>query len=1233
MASASSSSSPSSCLSPQSKYDVFLSFRGEDTRNNFTSHLFAALHRKKIQTFDDEGLKRGREISPVLLNAIERSKISIIIFSKNYASSRWCLDELVKILECQKMNEQMVLPVFYHVNPSYVRKQIGSFGDAFVEHEENFKDMPEKVKEWRAALTEASNLSGWDSMVTRPEARLVEAIVADVLKKLKDITVSSGFEGFVGLNSRLEQIKSLLCIELSDFRVIGIWGMGGIGKTTIAGALFNLISSEFEGKSFMANVREELENGVGLLHLREKILSQVLEENLNIGTPEIPEYIKGRLQRMKVFICLDDVNKFGQLEYLAGGLERFGPGSRIIVTTRNKRILEKYGVENIYEVEGFNHHEALELFCNYAFRKNHPSQDLMHLSSIVVNYAKGNPLALKVLGSSLHQRSKQDWEDALRDLKQISGPDIHDVLKISYDELNWEEKNLFLDIACFFRGEDKDYVTMILEDQYSVNYGLSVLVDKSLLTISRNMLQMHNLLQEMGQKIIWQESEKEPGKRSRLWYHEDIYHVLRKNKGTDSIEGLFLDMSKIRDLHLSSGAFTNMPNLRLLKFYMPRGFDSNISCKVHIPQGLEHLSDELRYLYWHGYPLQMLPSDFSAENLVVVSLPCSKVKQLWEGEKEAFKLKQIDLCHCQNLTRIPDPWETPSLEGIYLSNCTNLPYIPSSIQDFSNLSTLCLQGCKSLKSFPSNIHFRSPITLDFSYCVNITDFPRVSGNIKRLYLCGTAIEEVPSWIECLTELSELYMRQCTRLRSLSTSVCKLKSLHMLNLDDCWRLESFPEILVTMECLEYISLTLTPIKMLPSSIENGMLPSSFADLEKLTENWCYGSRGLLLPPLPGLSSLTRLYLSYHNITEIPQHISYLSSVRTLDLRGNNFENLPASIKQLSRLEELILSNCNVLQSLPELPPSLLWLEARNCKRLQSLPELPSCLEELDVSKLEKLSELSYGFARPKITFTFTNCLKLNKNQDENILADSQLRIQHMGTASLGLFYEKVFDVPPQFSISLPGSGIPDWFSYQSSGSSITIQLPQHWCNRTFLGFALCVVIAFEEDFDAGYCFGVRCGYHLEANKSSEARSGNWVCFLTSTTDHRVEDLLICSDHVLLGFDPCLDFRLADGGPHTVASFHFTFLCNGCSYVEDSCQVKCCGVSPLYANPYETQFNVFTEKLATTSEEEYSKRRKLHIKSIYHDQVGTSGSTGIIGRSGEKEVEPNSKRTRRGKINAL
>ncbi|XP_065631303.1 disease resistance protein RPV1-like [Quercus suber] len=139
------------------KYDVFLSFRGEDTRTGFTTYLYKALEQQGINTFMDDKLPRGEEISAELLKTIEESMILVIVFSKNYAESKWCLNELVKIVECS----ENVRPIFYNVEPSEVRNQSGNFGIALANHEKEFKDNMGKMLRWREALSKAASLSGW----------------------------------------------------------------------------------------------------------------------------------------------------------------------------------------------------------------------------------------------------------------------------------------------------------------------------------------------------------------------------------------------------------------------------------------------------------------------------------------------------------------------------------------------------------------------------------------------------------------------------------------------------------------------------------------------------------------------------------------------------------------------------------------------------------------------------------------------------------------------------------------------------------------------------------------------------------------------------------------------------------------------------------------------------------------------------------------------------------------
>lgn len=151
-----------SFCSESKKNDVFISFRGEDTRSNFTSHLHAALCRTKVKTYIDYNLKKGDYISETLVKAIQDSYVSIVVFSENYASSTWCLDELTHMMKCLKNNQIVVVPVFYNVDPSHVRKQSGSYMVAFEKHVCNLNHF-NKVNDWREALAQATSLAGWDS--------------------------------------------------------------------------------------------------------------------------------------------------------------------------------------------------------------------------------------------------------------------------------------------------------------------------------------------------------------------------------------------------------------------------------------------------------------------------------------------------------------------------------------------------------------------------------------------------------------------------------------------------------------------------------------------------------------------------------------------------------------------------------------------------------------------------------------------------------------------------------------------------------------------------------------------------------------------------------------------------------------------------------------------------------------------------------------------------------------
>ncbi|XP_024044482.1 disease resistance-like protein DSC1 isoform X2 [Citrus clementina] len=1088
-ASSSSSSSSSSC-----NYDVFLSFRGEDTRVSFTCHLHYNLNeRTKIKTFiDDEELRRGDEISPALLNAIEGSKISVVIFSKDYASSKWCLNELVKILECKHTNGQIVVPVFYSVSPCDVRHQTGSFGHGFDQLKQQLKEKPEMVQKWRDALTETSHLAGHESTKFRHDAQLVSKIVEDVLKKMEKITVSTdSSNGLVGLNSRIEQIKPFLCMDLSDtVQIVGIWGMGGIGKTTLATAIFNQFSREFEGSCFMSDVRRNIERGDGLEDLQKQILSRILREKLKVDGPNIPQFTKERVRRMKVLIVLDDVSKDGQLEGLIGGLDQYGPGSRIVITTRNKHVLETFPVEKIYRVNGLKFDEAFEHFCNFAFKEKHCPEDFKRDSRRVVKYADGNPLVLKVLGSSLKRKSH--WGNVLDDLNRICESDIHniyDILKISFNELTPNVKSVFLDIACFFEGEDKDIVTRILDD--SGSHRLDVLVDKSLITVSYNGLQMHDLLQEMGRQIVRQESEKEPGKRSRLWDPKEIRRVLKHNKISGKITRLYLDQSAIEEVPSSIECLTDLKVL-YLRYCKRLKTISTRFCK------LRSLVD----LFLNG---------------------CLNLERFPEILEKMEHLKRIYLGQTA-ITELPSSFENlPGLEVLFVEDCSKLDKLPDNIGNLESLRYICAVG-STISQLPSSVADSNVLrSLDFSGCKGLVSLPRSLllglSSLGLLKISDCAVMEIPQEIACLSSLTGLHLSG-NNFESLPASIKQLSRLRSLHLEGCKMLQSLPELPLCLKSLE-----LRDCKMLQS------LPALPLCLESLNLTGCN-----MLRSLP----------------ELPLCLKYLH-----------------------------LEDCNMLRSLPELSLCLQSLNARNCKRLQSLPEIPSCLQELDASVLEKLSKPSPDLIQwapgrlesQPIYFGFTNCLKLNGKANNKILADSLLRIRHMAIASLRLGYEKAINEKLSelrgSLIVLPGSEIPDWFSNQSSGSSICIQLPPHSFCRNLIGFAFCAVPDLKQvDSDCFRFFYVKCQFDLEIETLSETKHVD-----LGYNSLFIEEL-IDSDHVILGFKPCLNVGFPDGYHRATATLKFFAERN-----QKGQKIKRCGVCPVYANPSETKDNTFTINFAT------------------------------------------------------
>ncbi|KEH19080.1 disease resistance protein (TIR-NBS-LRR class), putative [Medicago truncatula] len=521
---------------------------------------------------------------------------------------------------------------------------------------------------------------------------------------------------------------------------MGIWGMGGSGKTTTAKAIYNQIYHTFLYHHFIANIRQVCERGdEGIIHLQEQLLANVLGFNEKIyNTASGITTIEDRLSGIKALIVLDDVSTLEQAEALCGNSKWFGSGSVLIVTSRDTRILRllevKYRLTMKEMVEG----KSLELFCWHAFRQPSPIEDFSELSRSVVAYCGGLPLALEIIGSMLHYRTKQEWRSVLSKFEKIPHYLMQQILKISYDGLMDDMvKAVFLDICCFFIGEDKAYVTEILNGcGLCADIGIAVLIERSLLKVEdNNTLGMHKLIRDMGREIVRESSAKEPGERSRLWFHDDIHDVLTENTGRKNVEGLVLKSQRTGRVCFSTESFKRMKDLRLLKLD-----------RVDLTGDYGYLSKELRWVHWKGFTFNYIPDDFHQGNLVVFELTHSNIKHVWNETKVLVNLKILNLSHSIYLESSPDFSKLPNLEKLIMNDCPCLSEIHPSIGDLNNIHLINLKNCISLSKFPKNIFkLKSLKTLILLGCTKIGSLEKdivQMESLTELITNNTLVKEV-----------------------------------------------------------------------------------------------------------------------------------------------------------------------------------------------------------------------------------------------------------------------------------------------------------------------------------------------------------------------------------------------------------------------------------------------------------------------------------------------------------
>ncbi|CAH8366216.1 unnamed protein product, partial [Eruca vesicaria subsp. sativa] len=702
---------------------VYISCVDEEVRYSFVSHLAEALRRIGLnEVFIDCENHLSKDAKAV----VERARVSVMVLPGNCDPSKEYTDKLTQVLNCNKEDDQVVVPVLYSVGTL--------------------------EGEWRRVLQNMSGLSqGHESR--NEDSELVKEIVRDVYEKHFSVER-------VGVYSKLLEIEKMVNKQPLGTRYVGIWGMPGIGKTTLAQAVFDQMYGEFDAYCFIEDYNKVYhEKGLN------RLMNEQFWEKIPVpgGIPTKLGLRKHKLKKKRVLVVLDDVRDPMLAKNFLRMSDWFAPESLFIITSRDKQVFRHCSVSQIYEVHGLDETEALQLFLLCASMKGMTEQNL---PMEVIKYANGNPLALNIYASELKGKKELSGMEAL---KQHPPSEILDAFISSYDTLSDSEKNIFLDIACFFQGENVDYVMQLLDGcGFFPHVGIDVLVDKCLVTISENRVQMHNLTRDVGRKLIISDAVLNE-RRSRLWDPLCIKYILEDNEdaeheGTEEIEGMFLDTSGL--------SFDNLEMLKTIRL-------SHSQQLVDIDDLLE--AHNLEVIDLQGCTrLQSFPATGQLLHLRVVNLSgCAEIKSFPEvppnveilqlqgtgiTELPLSIVKSNDRELVNLLTDIPVLSGVSNLEQTDLESLTSLLNKGSSIQNPGKLICLDLKDCSRLQCLPNIVSLELLNVLDLSGCSdlkNIQGFPR---NLKELHLAGTAVGEVPQLPQSLEVLNA---HGCASLKSIN----------------------------------------------------------------------------------------------------------------------------------------------------------------------------------------------------------------------------------------------------------------------------------------------------------------------------------------------------------------------------------------------------------------------------------------------------------------------------------